>query len=89
LGIKNYVILWVNAEKPLNRVGVNLNIFKMKKLNSKSFAKFERLKLENEQTSIVRGGEKTSTLTKTYPMTGGDIRDTDAISNDDPETSTM
>lgn len=41
----------------------------MKKLNLKSFSKFEKLKLENEQTSKIIGGTETCTNGKTQHST--------------------
>lgn len=59
----------------------------MKKLNVKSFSKFEKLKLENEQTSKIIGGAsgETCTNTKCTHYTGAtDDPDGDTTQTSDP-----
>lgn len=62
----------------------------MKKLNAKSFSKFEKLKLENEQTSKIIGGAETCSNKKCTHYTGEtDGPDGDTTQTADPEFSDL
>jgi|TARA_R110001592_G_scaffold336614_1_gene622242 hypothetical protein len=62
----------------------------MKKLNLNSFNKFENLKLENEQSSKIRGGLETCSNKKTSHFTAEeDKQDNDTEQSSDPETAVM